>query len=83
MEDEIKLLEDEIIELRFQLKSSKDKEMIYLDILSNINLSLKKLLKEEEENIRFNFDDKIDYKECVNNLNKSMNEYIRLYKLRL
>ena len=39
--EKIEELEGEIVELKFQLKKSKDKEMIYLDILSNIDTSLK------------------------------------------
>ena len=38
-------LEEDIIELKYQLKKSKDKEMIYLDILSNIDSALKTLFK--------------------------------------
>ena len=56
-EEKIDLLEDEIIELKFQLKSSQDKQYIYLDILSTINESLKVFFKEEEENARFNLGD--------------------------
>jgi hypothetical protein len=79
----IQTLEGEIIDLEFELKKSKDKEMIYLDILSNIDTSLKVLLKREEENERFNLGDDVDYRECILNLQSSMNEYKRVYKLRL
>ena len=41
--EKIDLLEEEIIELKYQLKKSKDKEMVYLDILSNIDSALKTL----------------------------------------
>lgn len=83
MEDRIEELEAEIIELKFDLKKSKDKEMIYLDILSNIDTSLKVLFKREEENERFNLGDDVDYRECILNLQSAINEYKRVYKLRL
>ena len=51
MNDEIERLESEIVELRFQLKESRDKELIYLDILNNIYFSLKELEKEEVGNL--------------------------------
>lgn len=81
-EEKIDLLEDEIIELKFQLKSSQDKQYIYLDILSTINESLRVFFKEEEENVRFNLGDKIDYRECIVNLKKSLDEYKVVHKLR-
>lgn len=83
MEDKIESLEEEIIELKYQLKKSKDKEMIYLDILSNINTSLKTLFKKEEENERFKFGEVINFRENLINLKESLDEYIRIYKLRL
>lgn len=82
-EDKIEELEGEIVELKFQLQKSKNKEMIYLDILSNIDTSLKILFKREQENERFNLDDEVDYRECVVNLKSSLDEYKRVYKLRL
>ena len=82
-EDKIEELEGEIIELKFQLQKSKDKEMIYLDILSNIDTSLKVLFKREQENERFNLGDDVDYRECIVNLKSSLDEYKRVYKLRL
>lgn len=82
-EEKIEQLESEIVDLKFDLKKSKDKEMIYLDILSNIDTSLKVLFKREEENERFNLGDDIDYRECILNLQSSINEYKRVYKLRL
>jgi hypothetical protein len=81
--EKIEELEGEIVELKFQLKKSKDKEMIYLDILSNIDTSLKVLFKREQENERFNFDDEIDYRECVKNLKSALDEYKRIYRLKL
>lgn len=82
-EDKIEELEGEIVELKFQLQKSKNKEMIYLDILSNIDTSLKILFKREQENERFNLGDEVDYRECVVNLKSSLDEYKRVYKLRL
>ena len=85
MEEESKIeqLEGEIIELQYQLKKSKDKEMIYLDILSNIDNSLRILFKREQENERFNLGDDVNYRECILNLKSSLDEYKRIYKLRL
>jgi hypothetical protein len=80
-EDKIEELEGEIVELKFQLQKSKDKEMIYLDILSNIDTSLKVLFKREQENKRFNLGDEVDYRECIVNLKSSLDEYKRVYKL--
>lgn len=79
----IQTLEGEIIDLEFELKKSKDKEMIYLDILSNIDNSLNVLFKREEENERFNLGDVIDFRQSVVNLKEALNEYKRVYKLRL
>ncbi len=81
--EKIDSLEEEIIELKYQLKKSKDKEMIYLDILSNIDGALKTLFKREEENERFNLGDVVNYRENIVNLKDSLDDYKRIYKLRL
>ena len=81
--EKIDLLEEEIIELKYQLKKSKDKEMIYLDMLSNIDSALKTLFKREEENERFELGDTIDYRDNIVNLQNSLNEYKKIYKLNL
>ena len=83
MEDseKIMLLEDEVVELRFSLKDSKTKEMFYLDILNNIDSSISDLFKQEEENERFRLNEEIDYRECLINLKKSLNEYKRVYRI--
>ena len=81
--EKIDLLEEEIIELKYQLKKSKDKEMVYLDILSNIDSGLKTLFKREEENKRFDMGDVIDYRENILNLQNSLNEYKKIYNLNL
>ena len=69
-------------ELKYQLKKSRDKEYVYLDILSTIEESLKVFFKEEEENKRFGLNDEIDYRECIVNLKKSLDEYKKVNKLR-
>ena len=79
--DKISQLEDEIVELRFALKESRDKQLIYLDILTNIDTSLKDLFERERENERFNFGDEVDYRECLVNLDKAMKEYKRIYRI--
>lgn len=83
MEEKIGLLEEEIIELKYQLKKAKDKELIYLDILSNVYSALRTLFKREEENERFKLGDVINFRENLINLKSSLDEYIRIYKLRL
>jgi hypothetical protein len=80
-DEKIEELEGEIVDLRFDLKRSRDKELIYLDILSNIDLSIKELVNREKENERFNLGETIDYKEAVVNLQNALNEYKRVYKI--
>ena len=75
-------LADNLYELQYQLKMSKDKELIYKDILSNIEISIKELFQRETENERFNLGDEINFRESMVNLNNSLEEYKRLYKLR-
>lgn len=82
-EEKIELLESEIVDLKFDLKKSKDKELIYLDMLSNIDNSLKILFQREKENERFNLGDNINFRDSMVNLKSAMNEYKRVYKLRL
>lgn len=79
--DRISELEDEIVELRFALNESRDKQLIYLDILTNIDTSLKNLFERERENERFNFGDEVDYRECLVNLDKALKEYKRIYRI--
>ena len=57
--------------------------MIYLDILSNIDTALKTLFKREEENKRFNMGDVIDYRDNIVNLQNALNEYKKIYNLKL
>jgi hypothetical protein len=81
--EKIEELEGLIVDLKFDLKKSKDKELIYLDILSNIDYSLKVLFEREQENERFNLGDDINFRECVINLKSALDGYKRVYKLRL
>lgn len=79
--DQISKLEDEVVELRFALNESRDRQLIYLDILTNIDTSLKDLFERERENERFNFGDEVDYRECLVNLEKALKEYKRIYRI--
>lgn len=83
MEDneKIRLLEDELVELKFSLKDLKDKESAYKEVLSEIKNSIKEIMDFENDNERFNLEAEIDYKSCILNLNKYLTEYKRLYKL--
>lgn len=80
-EDYQKFLEGEVIDLKFELKNSKDKENIYISILSDINESLNMLIKQKEENERFNFGETIDYEKCIINLKNILSEYRRIYRI--
>ena len=82
MEDNerIQELEGEIFDLRSELQECIDKERIYQEILSEINDSIINLLQREEENERFRFDDKIDFRQYVINVKKDLDEYRRLYR---
>jgi hypothetical protein len=51
-------------------------------MLVTIDESLKVFFKEEEENKRFGLNDEIDYRECIVNLKKSLDEYKRVNNLR-
>ena len=75
--------EDEVIELRFELERSKDKELKYLAMLQDIDNSLSVLSRREKENERFNLGEQIDYKECCKNLKEYLDECKRVYKIRL
>jgi len=79
--ERIEQLEVENIDLKFELKQSKDKELIYLDILNNIQTGLDDLFQREHENERFHLDENIDYREALVNLKKSLQEYKRVYKV--
>ena len=78
--NQVQRLEGEIFELEFQLKDKTDKMLLYKEMLSEINNSIIDLFRREEENIRFRFDDEIDYRQCIVNLKKSLDEYRRIYR---
>jgi len=77
--ERIRDLEGDIFDLKSELRECIDKERIYQEILSEINDSIDKLLQREQENERFRFDEKIDFKEYVINLKKDLDEYKRIY----
>ena len=79
--ESIEELQAEIIDLKFDLKKSKDKELIYLDILNNIQISLEDLFERERENEMLYIVEDIDYREALVNLNKSLQEYKRVYRV--
>jgi len=81
MEDKerIQELEGEIFDLRSELKECIDRERIYMEILSEIDDSIINLLQREQENERFRFDEKIDFKEYVINVKNDLDEYRRIY----
>lgn len=74
-------LRERIIDLEFELEGTRDRMMIYSEILSNIELSIDELTRREEENERFHFNEQIDYRECIINLKKHLNEYKRVYNI--
>ena len=82
MEDNerIQELEGEIFDLRSELNDCIDRERIYQEILSEINDSIINLLQREQENERFRFDEKIDFRQYVINVKKDLDEYRRLYR---
>ena len=81
MEDKerIQELEGEIFDLRSELQECIDRERIYREILSEIDDSIINLLQRDEENERFRFDEKINFKEYVINVKKDLDEYRRIY----
>lgn len=81
MEDNerIQELEGDIFNLKSELRESIDRERIYQEILSEINYSIDNLFQREEENERFRFDDKVDFRQYVMNLKNDLNEYRRIY----
>jgi uncharacterized FlaG/YvyC family protein len=82
MEDKerIQELEGTIFDLRSELNECIDKERIYREILSEINDSIDNLFQREQENERFRFDEKIDFRKYVINVKKDLDEYRRLYR---
>jgi hypothetical protein len=82
MEDKerIQELEGTIFDLESELRECIDKERIYREILSEIDDSIDNLFHREQENERFRFDEKIDFRKYVINVKKDLNEYRRLYR---
>lgn len=80
-EEQYEELEGKIIDLQFDLKKCKDRELIFLEIISTIDLSLKDLFNREEENLRFNINEEINYRDCLLNLKLALNEYKRVYRV--
>jgi hypothetical protein len=78
--DRIQELEGDIYDLKSKLKECCDRELLYKGMLSEINESIMELFKREQENERFRFDEKIDYRQYVINLKKDLDEYKRIYR---
>ena len=74
-------INDENIDLKFELRQTKDKLNVYSDILLTIDTSVYELFKQETENERFGFSEDIDYRDCLVNLKKSLQEYKRVYRV--
>ena len=78
--DEIERLEGEILELKDKLRRVIDRELIYKDILKEISDSIDNQLKRDEENERFRFEDKINFKLFVQYMKEDLENYRRIYK---
>ena len=80
-EEHYRELEDKVIELQQELERVKKKELVFLEIISTIDLSLKDLFNREEENLRFNIEEEVNYRDCLLNLKLALNEYKRVYRV--
>jgi len=80
-DSEVQILEGEIVELKYDLIKSRDNEKFYKEILSEIDSSIKLLFEQEKEIERFGLDEEINYRDCLVNLQKSLNEYKRVYRI--
>ena len=78
--DEIQRLEGEILELRDELRKVTDRELIYKDILREISESIDNQLKRDDENERFRFEEKINFKLFVQYMKEDLENYRRIYK---
>ena len=78
--DEIQRLEGEILELKDKLKRTTDRELIYKEILTEIGESISQIIERDEENERFLFDEKIDFKLFVIRVKEDLENYRRIYK---
>ena len=79
-ESKIQELEGEIFEMGSILKDHRDKERIYQEILSDINNSLIDLFEKEQENIRFNFGEEIDYRQCMIGMKEYLDNIKSVYR---
>ena len=79
-ESKIQELEGEIFEMGSTLKDHRDKERIYQEILSDINNSLIDLFEKEQENIRFNFGEEIDYRQCMIGMKEYLDNIKSVYR---
>jgi uncharacterized FlaG/YvyC family protein len=78
--DEIQKLEGEILELKDELRKTIDRELIYKEILTEIGESIDNQLKRDDENERFKFDEKINFKLFVQYMKEDLKNYRRIYK---
>lgn len=78
--DEIQRLEGEILDLKDKLRKSTDRELIYKEILTEINESIVSIIERDKENDRFLFDEKIDFKLFVIKVKEDLENYRRIYK---
>ena len=78
--DEIQKLEGEILELKDELRKTIDRELIYKEILTEIVESIDNQLKRDDENERFKFDEKINFKLFVQYMKEDLKNYRRIYK---
>ena len=78
--DEIQRLEGEILELKDKLKKTTDRELIYKEILTEIGESISSIIERDEENERFLFDEKIDFKLFVIRVKEDLDKYRKIYK---
>ena len=79
-DDEIQRLEGEILELKDKLKRVTDRELIYKEILTEVSESISSMLNRDDENERFRFDEKINFKLFVENIKDDLDKYRRIYK---
>ena len=79
-ESEVQRLEGEVYDLKSTLQEHVDKERIYQEILSDINTSIMDILKREEENKRFNFDEVIDHRRFMVNMKEYLDNIKREYR---
>ena len=79
-DDEFQCLEGEILELKDKLKRVTDRELIYKEILTEVSESISSMLNRDDENERFRFDEKINFKLFVENIKDDLDKYRRIYK---